>query len=99
MLTQARADALTEILNADEARAQTLLNLEPDEALRQINAMGNDFTLDELNEYGEALEAGRKGELNAEALDNVAGGVSVNALFKGVTIGFGGYIASRWFRK
>ena len=73
MLTQARANVLTEILSADEARTQTLLSLEPHEAVKQINALGNDFTVDELCEYGQALQAA-KGELDAEALDDVAGG-------------------------
>ncbi|MCL1917448.1 MAG: hypothetical protein FWG14_03900 [Peptococcaceae bacterium] len=76
MLTQERADILTDILNADETRAEALLDLEPEEALKQINALGNDFTLDELHEYGKVLEAASKqGELDAESLDDVAGGV------------------------
>ncbi|MCL1916821.1 MAG: hypothetical protein FWG14_00665 [Peptococcaceae bacterium] len=48
---------LTEILSADEARAQILLSLKPEEAVQQsaINALGKDFTVDELREFGNAL--------------------------------------------
>lgn len=79
MLTQERAEKLSGILTADVERAQALLKLEASEALSQINALGNDFTLDELRDYGKALEAataqeGEFGELDANALDNVAGG-------------------------
>ncbi|MCL1917428.1 MAG: hypothetical protein FWG14_03795 [Peptococcaceae bacterium] len=76
MLTEERASILTEILSADEARAQTLLSLDTKEALKQINALGNDFTLDELKEYGKAMEASSaQGELDADSLDDVAGGI------------------------
>ncbi|MCL1918516.1 MAG: hypothetical protein FWG14_09400 [Peptococcaceae bacterium] len=74
MLTQERKDKLSEILSADLERAKTLLELEAAEALLQINALGNDFTLDEIHEYGQALRATAQGELDANTLDNVAGG-------------------------
>ena len=75
MLTQERATALTEFLTADEERASKLVLLEPSEALAEINALGNDFTLDELKEYGDALVAATsQGELDAESLNDVSGG-------------------------
>ena len=84
MLTQERANVLTEILNADEARAKSLLTLEPTEAAAQINVLGNDFTADELIAYGESLKTnGSQGELDAEALDNVAGGSFTAAAIAG----------------
>jgi len=96
MLTQERAAVLTKILEADEARTQTFLSLEPEEAVKQINALGNDFTVDELCEYGEALQAhvaalNEKGELDADALDNVAGGFGILA-----TIGLGIAACAAW---
>lgn len=75
MLTQERADILTNFLSADAARAEALLNMEPAEALEQINAAGFDFTLEELNDYARALKmAQTNGELDPEELENVAGG-------------------------
>ncbi|MCL1918662.1 MAG: hypothetical protein FWG14_10165 [Peptococcaceae bacterium] len=74
MLTQERAEKLSEILNADPEQAKALLALEPAEALSQINALGNDFTLEEVNEFGKALKA--QGELDDDALDDVSGGIA-----------------------
>ncbi|MCL1919137.1 MAG: hypothetical protein FWG14_12715 [Peptococcaceae bacterium] len=75
MLTQERADKLSEVLCADEERARTFLELKPAEALSQINALGNDFTLDEIEEFGQmARDLNAQRELDADALDNVAGG-------------------------
>ncbi|MCL1918663.1 MAG: class IIb bacteriocin, lactobin A/cerein 7B family [Peptococcaceae bacterium] len=75
-LTEERAAILSELLTADTERGSILLTLEPAEALAQINALGNDFTLEEINEYGEVMKAvlESQGELDDDALDNVAGG-------------------------
>ncbi|MCL1917597.1 MAG: hypothetical protein FWG14_04695 [Peptococcaceae bacterium] len=76
MLTQERAEKLSGVLTADEERAKTFLELDPTEALSQINALGNDFTLDEIEEFGQMVrDLNAQGELDADALDNVAGGV------------------------
>ena len=79
MLTQERADILTKYLSADADKAEKLLGMEPEKALEEINAAGFDFTMDELNEYCAAFKAAvavqGEGELNADALDNVAGGI------------------------
>jgi len=75
MLTQERGERLTEFLKADEERAIKLLETVPEEAVKQINALGNDFTVDELLEYGSALKAEfGNAELSVDDLDDVAGG-------------------------
>lgn len=75
-LTEARAEMLANYLTADKDRAAKLLGLSPEEALAQMNADGNDFTLEELGDFNEALKAAlaEEGELDADALDDVAGG-------------------------
>lgn len=77
MITIERTEILTGLLTSDEGRAKRLLALEPDEAMRQINDLGYDFTQDEIIEYGKALKAATEkcGELDLDALDEVAGGI------------------------
>ena len=48
--------------------------LELSEAVKQINALGNDFTEAELRGYGETV--GRHIRLEDDALEGVAGGVN-----------------------
>ena len=80
MLTQERALILNNYLSDDAAKAETLLNLEPAEALAKINADGFDFTLEELMDFAKAVAfAKANGELNAEDLENVAGGLGIVA--------------------
>jgi hypothetical protein len=86
-LTEERAKVLTEFLNAEEGLAKRLLLLEPNEALEEINAFGNDFSLEELNEYGDALKgAFAKGELDDELLDQVSGGALPAVIIFGVGV-------------
>ena len=76
VLTESRAKLLSDIILADENKDKKLLEMDPNEALDVINAMGNDFTIDEINEFGDALKSYvSQGELNADDLDSVAGGV------------------------
>lgn len=77
-MTQERATALSTFLTSDEKRAKDLLALEPNEALTQINAYGHDFTLDEIIEFGKAVNTAAKAndELSTDALDEAAGGVA-----------------------
>lgn len=56
-LTKERASIFTEFFKADPERASKLVELEPNTALAQINAYGYDFTLDEMNSYGDVLKA------------------------------------------
>lgn len=82
MLTQERAESLTNFLTADADKAKALLEMEPEAALAEINAAGFDFTVEELNEYCEAFKATvaqGQGELNDSELDNVAGGIVLTA--------------------
>ena len=51
MLTQARTDILSEILNAEAGRAKILFANDPYDALELINTLGRNFTLDEIMEY------------------------------------------------
>jgi len=51
MLTQIRADILSEILSADAGYARRLLAVNRNEALEQINILGHNFTLDEIFEF------------------------------------------------
>lgn len=99
MLTNERAEILSKYLIADKERAAKLLNMPADEAAAVINADGNDFTIEEIVEFGKQLQAyaSQDGELDAEALDNVAGGIVISgavlaagvALFTaGVTFGY-----------
>jgi lactobin A/cerein 7B family class IIb bacteriocin len=92
-----RADKLSEILTADPERAKTLFSLEPAEALSQINALGNDFTLDEINEYGQAVrKAAAQGELDDSELDNVAGGVIPVVAGMAISAGVSFAVSKRW---
>jgi len=45
MITEERMQRLTDYLGADKDRAARLLSLPAEEALPQINADGNDFTI------------------------------------------------------
>lgn len=74
-LVQERADVLSEILLGDQEQAKHLLTLSPEDALTEINALGHDFTVDEIKEYGDEIKkATEQGELDADSLDDVSGG-------------------------
>lgn len=94
MLTQERADIISRFLADDQDRARKLLDMEPNDALKEINAAGYDFAVQELMEYCEALKLAIAGdELKADDLDNVAGGsvtVSVGIM---IACGVGGFVA------
>lgn len=94
MLTQERADIISQFLADDQERAKTLLDLEPEQALEVINAAGNDFTVEELVEYCDALKlAINDTELKPDDLDAVSGGsvtVSVGVM---IACGVGGFVA------
>ena len=77
MLTNERAELIANYLTADKVRGRSLLALEPAEAVAKMNADGNDFTVEEIMEFGKQLRelSAHEGELNAEDLDNISGGV------------------------
>lgn len=97
-----RIEKLANYLAADTEKAKMLVEMDPAEAIEKINADGFDFTVDELKEFAEQMQAvasaqSEQGELSADALDNVAGGVVISsavlaagvALFTaGVTFGY-----------
>lgn len=97
-ITNERAEVLSAYITSDMERAQRLLNMPIGEALVEINADGNDFTTEELAEFGEqikvaiATQQNNNGELNEVALDNVSGGLVVSAAVftAGVTLFLGG---------
>ena len=72
-LTSERASKITEFLSSDVSRATEILSLSAEEALAEINGgQGNDFTLDEIVEYGKRITQAK--QLDNDALANVAGG-------------------------
>jgi lactobin A/cerein 7B family class IIb bacteriocin len=76
-ITKERAEALSAVLTADVDRTKAWLVLTPEEAVEKINALGHDFTVEEINEYGEAMKlAATQDELNADQLEGVSGGVA-----------------------
>ena len=82
MILQERADLLSKVLNSDQERIAKLAGLEASEALKEINDLGYDFTLKEIEEYATLVRKAQKGltegeELNMGELDEVAGGGSV----------------------
>ena len=76
-MTIERAEKLAAYLKADPAKTKEFLELPVEEALAKINADGNDFTVEELKEFDEAMvnaEENKDGELDASALEGVSGG-------------------------
>lgn len=76
MLTNERAELIANYLTSDKERGRHLLTLEPEEAVSKMNADGNDFTVEEIIEFGKQLQivSTQDEELDVEDLDNVAGG-------------------------
>lgn len=78
-MEQERMEALSKLLLEDEERARELLAMKAEDALARINALGHDFTVEELGAYAEAQAQAAlpEGELEAEDLENVAGGLRI----------------------
>lgn len=98
MLSEKKAEILSNFLVEDKPRAYRLLNLEPEEALREMNACGLDVTIDDVKEFGEQLIAfvNSNDELSEDALQAVSGGLIVTAgvLAAGVALFGAGLSAS-----
>ena len=79
MLSEKKADVLSNFLVEDKPRAYRLLNLEPEEALREMKACGLDVTIDDVKEFGEQLVAlvNSNNELSEDDLQAVNGGVLI----------------------
>lgn len=95
MLTQEKADQITSFLSRDIDHARVLLEMEPAEALAEVNAAGIECSLDDIKEYGKvlcsAMEVAQKGEFSEEDLDQVAGGVVITA---GLILGLAGCLVA-----
>ena len=79
-MTEERAKQIVEAIEAYEDKDK-LYAMTPEEATKELNANGSDFTVEEMREMGEAIVSVAKmphknGELDLDALDQVAGGVS-----------------------
>lgn len=94
MLTQEKANIITEFLSKDIEYTKTLLDMEPEEVLAKLQAAGIDCELDELVKYAEALNSAvamsQKAELDEDDLEQVAGGVAITA---GLVLGLAGCLA------
>lgn len=83
VLTNERAEMLANYLTADVNKAKELVDLPVEDAVKAINADGFDFTVDELKEFGTQLQKiaekmNSNGELSADVLEDVAGGLVVS---------------------
>ena len=79
MMTQERADKLVKILDDAKENAVELFALSPQEAVAKINALGHDFTVEELEAFGRelaAMAADGDEELSEDQLEKIAGGRS-----------------------
>lgn len=104
-LTNERAELLSKYLAEDKDRTLALLGLSPEEAAAKINADGQDFTVDEIREFGEQMQkvAVHSEELDASSLDQVSGGivteiagVCVACFALGATLGLAAGSNWRW---
>ena len=74
-MTNERAQEINNILGQDIELLKKLLEMSPEEASATLKAKGNDISADELVAFLEGAQAAMKeGELDADALDSVAGG-------------------------
>lgn len=70
-LTQERAGILPNSIQEDVGRAKTLLESSLENALVHINKLSCDFTIEDLDEYGQAVS-----KPNASLIDDVLEGVA-----------------------
>lgn len=77
-----------------------------EEACAKINAEGYDFSVDELVDFAEVLNKNngvKQGELNAEELDDVNGGILVSTIVVGVWycafVSVSAACAQEWLRR
>lgn len=79
-----RIKAIAEALESNEGLRKAVLAMEPAEAAEALKKEGYDFTADELIEFGKLVsEATASGELDADSLDDVSGGVVTVATLLG----------------
>ena len=76
MLTQEKADKIAEILSANEEVGEKLAAMEPTDAIAAFKEQGVEVTAEDLHAFAELVQQKpAAGELDAESLENVSGGV------------------------
>ena len=89
-MNEERIKKLSEVLNADVEQAKQVVAMQPEEAVKLINAKGYDFTVEELVEYGTILRKMAEADsLSEEDLEKVAGGIDfvvIGATFVGTVL-------------
>ena len=105
-ITIERAESLAKYLYENPEKAETLMTMSAEEACAKINAEGYDFSADELADFAEVLNkttAAKQGELNAEDLDDVNGGILVSTIVAGVWycafVSVSAACAQEWLRR
>ena len=91
-------------LISDETKAKEILSEQIEETRENLKKHGLDFSVEELKEMSESVVINAQGdELDAEALDDVAGGIAFATLC-GIALGsyaistFAG-VAKKWLNK
>ncbi len=90
-LTNERAEMLANYFNENQEERLGLFDVEAANAVEQMNADGCDVTLEEFQEFAEAVEEAAAansadGELSENSLDNVSGGVAFIPVIIGVGV-------------
>lgn len=102
-MTEARFNQIAYAVAADQSDIKRILQLDIEDAVKEFQTKGYDFTKEELCEFGAQLtkliEANQSGELDENALNEVAGGcgycAAVGAVV-GAALGLGGTILLFW---
>lgn len=84
-MTENRKEELCAAISKNQEAAKKLLFMAPEEVAAYLTGEGYDFTVEEIKELGaevqEQIDARKDGELDEEALANVAGGRDTHALY------------------
>ena len=77
---------------ADTEYATKLLNMSPEDALKDLQSKGYDFTSEDMAEMGAEIQKmigciGENGEINEEMLAEITGGGHVGSFFGGIGLG------------
>ena len=81
--------AVLEKVLADEAFVKELVEMENPEDVRDaLNAKGAEVTTEEVQQIAKSLSQQAEGELDEDALEDVAGGIAVTAVITAGVIGY-----------
>ena len=81
--------AVLEKVFADEAFVKQLVEMEKPEDVRDaLNAKGAEVTTEEVQQIAKSLSQQAEGELDEDALEDVAGGVSIGTIISAARIGY-----------